>query len=99
MRERRAQITAQAGVLLRATRPLIALLLAASCGGGTEGTPAAPTTPPAPAPAPAPEPAPEPGPGLHIFNFPLRAIAISGNWGTNRDVVEAWEDAGGTGPL
>jgi len=41
----------------------------------------------------------KPGPGLDIFDFPMRAIAISGNWGTNRDVVQAWEDSGGTGSL
>ena len=40
-----------------------------------------------------------PGPGLGIFDFPMRAIAISGNWGTNRDVVQAWEDSGSIGPL
>ena len=78
---------------------LAALLLAVGCGKGTDSTPLAPPTSSAPAPAPPLEPTPEPGPGLHIFNFPLRAIAISGNWGTNRDVVEAWEDAGRTGPL
>ena len=31
---------------------------------------------------------------MDIFDFPLRAISISGNWGTNRRVVETWEDAG-----
>ena len=41
----------------------------------------------------------KPGPGLDIFDFPMRAIAISGNWGTNRDVVQAWEDSGSTGSL
>ena len=41
----------------------------------------------------------KPGPGLDIFDFPMRAIAISGNWGTNRDVVQAWEDRGSTGSL
>ena len=41
----------------------------------------------------------KPGPGLGIFDFPMRAIAISGNWGTNRDVVQAWEDRGSTGSL
>ena len=40
-----------------------------------------------------------PGPGLGIFDFPMRAIAISGNWGTNRDVVQAWEDSGSIGSL
>ena len=48
---------------------------------------------------PTPPPPPEPGPGVDIFDFPLRAVAISGNWGTNRRIVEAWEDAGSTGPL
>ena len=41
----------------------------------------------------------KPGPGLDIFDFPMRAIAISGNWGANRDVVQAWEDRGSTGSL
>ena len=42
-------------------RWLLAALLAAGCGGGTDGTPVAPPTTPAPAPAPPPpEPAPEP---------------------------------------
>ena len=36
---------------------------------------------------------------MDIFDFPLRAIAISGNWGTTRTIVQTWEDAGGTGPL
>ncbi|MCY4646765.1 MAG: Ig-like domain-containing protein [Gammaproteobacteria bacterium] len=44
-------------------------------------------------------PARKPGPGLRIFDFPMRAIAISGNWGTNREVVQAWEDGGSTGSL
>lgn len=79
--------------------PLAVLLLAASCGGGTDSTPAAPTTPPAPTPESPPEPAPEPGPGVDIFEFPMRAISISGYWGTNRRVVQPWEDAGGAGPL
>ena len=37
-------------------RLLLAALLAAGCGGGTDGRPAAPPTTPAPAPAPAPPP-------------------------------------------
>ena len=78
---------------------LAALLFAAGCGGGTDSTPAVPTTPPAPAPDPPPEPAPESGPGVDILDFRLRAISISGNWGTNRRVVQPWEDAGGAGPL
>ena len=45
------------------------------------------------------KPAPKPGPGVNIFDFPMRAIAISGNWGTNRRVAETWEDGGGQGPL
>ena len=79
---------------------LAALLIAAGCGTGTDGTPAAPLTTPAPAPEPPPpEPSPEPGPGTDIFEFPMRAISVSGYWGTNRDVVQPWEDAGGVGPL
>ena len=39
------------------------------------------------------------GPGLGIFDFPLRAISISGYWGTNRRVVQPWEDGGQPGPL
>ena len=66
--------------------------------GTTPAPPPSPASPPAP-PEPPPPPEPEPGPGLDIFDFPLRAIAISGNWGTNRPLVEAWEDAGSTGPL
>ncbi len=42
---------------------------------------------------------PKLGPGLDIFDFPMRAVAISGNWGTNRDVVQVWEDQGSTGSL
>ena len=42
---------------------------------------------------------PKLGPGLDIFDFPMRAVAISGNWGTNRDVVQAWEDERSTGSL
>ena len=33
------------------------------------------------------------------LDLPLRAIHAAGNWGTNRQVVEAWEAAGRTGPL
>ena len=66
--------------------------------GTTSPSPVIPVPPPAP-PTPPPPPEPEPGPGLDIFDFPLRAISIDGNWGTNRPVVEAWEDAGGVGPL
>ena len=78
---------------------LALLLLAAGCGGGTDSEPVTPPTSPAPAPAPPPEPEPEPGPGVDIFDFPMRAISISGYWGTNREVVQPWEDAGGVGPL
>ncbi len=42
---------------------------------------------------------PKPGPGLDIFDFPMRAVAISGYWGTNRRVAQPWEDAGQRGPL
>ena len=84
-------------------RPVWPLLLALALGGcGDQGTsPATPQTPPStPTPLPpAPEPEPEPGPGVDIFDFPLRAIAACGNWGTSRMVVETWEDAGGIGPL
>ena len=46
-------------------RALAALLIVgAGCGGGTDGTPAAPPT--APAPAPPPEPAPPPPPPIEI---------------------------------
>ncbi len=41
----------------------------------------------------------KPGPGLGIFDFPMRAIAISGYWGTNREVVQPWEDGGRQGPV
>ena len=78
------------------------VLIAGASGCGTNGTPAAPVAPPtspAPAPEPPPETEPAPGPGLDIFDFPMRAISISGYWGTNRDVVQPWEDAGGVGPL
>ena len=83
---------------------IIAALLACTLPGCEQsatspGSPAgaAPVAPVPPTPPPPPEP--ELGPGVDIFDFPLRAIAISGNWGTTRPVVEAWEDAGGTGPL
>ncbi|MYC34783.1 MAG: hypothetical protein F4X64_16615 [Chloroflexi bacterium] len=38
-------------------------MLAAGCGGGTDGQPATPPTSPGPSPAPMPEPEPEPEPG------------------------------------
>ena len=80
------------------TLPLLLLTcFSVACGDPGTTPPAATADPPAPAPPPDPEP--EPGPGVDIFEFPFRAIAISGNWGTNRTVVEAWEDAGSTGPL
>ena len=41
----------------------------------------------------------KPGPGLGIFDFPMRAIAVSGYWGTNREVVQPWEDGGRQGPV
>ena len=41
----------------------------------------------------------KPGPGLGIFDFPMRAIAVSGYWGTNREVVQPWEDSGRQGPV
>ena len=66
---------------------------------GTTPAPPAPAASPPAAPEPPAPPEPEPGPGLDIFDFPLRAIAMGGNWGTNRTVVEAWEDAGDAGPL
>ena len=44
-------------------------------------------------------PPPKPGPGLDIFDFPMRAVAISGYWGTNRRVAQPWEDGGQRGPL
>ena len=48
-------------------RALIALLIVgASCGGGTEGTPVAPPTAPTPTPPPAPEPTPPPPPPIEI---------------------------------
>ena len=86
---------------MRSLWALAALLLAASCGTGTDGTLAAPlTTPgPAPEPPPPPEPSPEPGPGVDIFEFPMRAISLSGYWGTNRDLVEPWEDRGARGEV
>ncbi len=42
---------------------------------------------------------PKPGPGVDIFDFPMRAIAISGYWGTNRRVAQPWEDGGRQGRL
>ena len=42
---------------------------------------------------------PKPGPGLNIFDFPFRAISISGYWGTNRRVAQPWEDGGQQGRL
>ena len=45
------------------------------------------------------KPPPRPGPGLDIFDFPMRAIAISGYWGTNRRVAQPWEDGGQQGRL
>lgn len=41
----------------------------------------------------------KPGPGMEIFDFPMRAIAISGYWGTNRRVVQPWEDEGRQGSV
>ena len=97
-------------VLLEAwcsTRPVVTIVaLLVACGlpsceqsSTTSPSPAgqAPVAPVPPTPPPPREP--EPGPGVDIFDFPLRAVAISGNWGTNRPVVEAWEDGGSTGPL
>ena len=42
---------------------------------------------------------PRPGPGVNIFDFPMRAISISGYWGTNRRVAQPWEDRGQQGSL
>lgn len=36
---------------------------------------------------------------MDIFDFPMRAIAISGNWATNRAVAQRWEDADGADSL
>ena len=33
------------------------------------------------------------------LGFPLRSIGVTGNWGTNEQVVREWEAAGRTGPL
>lgn len=42
---------------------------------------------------------PKPGPGVNIFDFPMRAVSISGYWGTNRRVAQPWEDGGQQGRL
>ena len=87
---------------LRKVLPRVVCLSACLSGGCNQAPGTAPSVPAQAVPPPEPPPvelAPTPGPGTDIFDFPLRAIAISGNWGTNRPVVEAWEDAGGTGPL
>ena len=41
---------------------------------------------------------PEP-PSPDPFAFPLRALHATGRWGTNTQVVEAWEATGRSGPL
>ena len=58
---------------------LAALLIAAAgCGGGTDGTPAAPPTAPAPTPTPPPAPEPEPPPGPPIEITPVgRGISVT----------------------
>ena len=59
----------------RMHRALAALLIVgAGCGGGTDGTPAAPPT--APAPAPPPEPAPPPPPPIEITPV-ARGISVT----------------------
>ena len=35
----------------------------------------------------------------HPLDLPLRGVHSAGNWGTNRGVVEAWNDNGQRGPL
>ena len=35
---------------------------------------------------------------MNVFELPLRSVHLSGNWATNRQVVDEWE-AAGTGPL
>ena len=56
---------------------LAALLIAsAGCGGGTDGTPAAPPTAPAPTPPPPPEPAPPPDPPIEITPV-ARGISVT----------------------
>ena len=85
--------------------PTALLLLVAfslpGCGdsGTTPALPAVPPATPTDPPAPPAMPDPEPGPGVDIFDFPMRAISISGYWGTNRRVVQPWENGGGRGPL
>ena len=44
-------------------------------------------------------PPPKPGPGVNIFDFPMRAVSISGFYGTNRRVAQRWEDQGQRGSL
>ncbi|MYA41080.1 MAG: hypothetical protein F4Z31_04950 [Gemmatimonadetes bacterium] len=86
-------------------KQLTAILLAAATLtlAGCEDVPSAPipvdARTPVPEPEPEPPPAPESGPGTDIFDFPFRALSLSGYWGTNRRVVQPWEDAGGAGPL
>ncbi|MDE2979919.1 MAG: Ig-like domain-containing protein [Gemmatimonadota bacterium] len=44
-------------------------------------------------------PPPKPGPGVNIFDFPIRAVAVGGMWGTTRRVAQRWEDQGQQGSL
>ena len=70
---------------------------------GCEDAPLSPTPvdlrTPVPEPEPEPRPAPESGPGTDIFDFPFRALSLSGYWGTNRNLVQPWEDRGATGEV
>ena len=38
-------------------------------------------------------------PNTPAFDFPLRALHTAGRWGTNEEVIEAWEARGRSGPL
>ena len=87
-----------AGQMLRAVLPYFLIALLSACGGGgDDGGDAAgiadrppvedvgePTVPPA-----------DPDP----LDLPLRAIHASGNWATNRDVVDNWNAGGRREPL
>lgn len=75
---------------------LLALPVVLSCAGDSGSTPGITEPPPEPAP---PEPSPVPGPGTDIFDFPLRSIQLTGNWGTNQEAADQWEADGGRGSL
>ena len=80
-------------VVRRASLPAVVLVI--GCGGDPGTTPPAPAVPIPESPAPAPEP----GPGADIFAFPLRAVAVSGNWDNTQALVYDWRGSAKRQPL